>query len=84
MTKEEIQAQIDILRQLVDSSPQQYLANLCFDKMYIIGKNLASAKSIKDLQREAFKAGRNYFNRNVYNGYEFATFEDYLKNLENE
>ena len=39
---------------------------------------------IKDLQREAFEAGRNYFNRNVYNGYEFATFEDYLKNLENE
>lgn len=84
MTREEIQAQINLATMLND---QRMYSDVHYAALIVdLEDNLDKAKSIQDLQREAFEAGRN-------SGYEECleeedrtyphTFEDYLKSLEN-
>lgn len=92
-TKEEIQAQINILERVKEYIDDSYLRTLNEDIDDLIEES-QSTKSIKDIQQEAFEAGRlvsgkfsDYPLTNdllqhqtiVYN-----TFEDYLKSKENE
>lgn len=75
ITKEEIQAQIDIIEQFDSAS---HFSSAYF-KLKLLQTQLKEAKSIQDLQKEAFEAGRKYRLKNTY---EFESFEDYLKSKE--
>lgn len=88
MTKEEIQAQIDLLHEIAN----KYVdipTNWFIVKRDALKAQLRTCKSIHDLQKEAFEAGRDV-NKSKYLGepYEirlkYKTFEDYLKTLEND
>lgn len=77
MTKEEIQAQIDVILEM-----SKYFG---IDEGELnIGtftEKLDSAKSIKDLQREAFEAGRAkefFYPKEYYGEFKYEIFEDYL------
>jgi len=96
MIKEEIQAQIDIYNKLKNLSglkndgQVQFLTN---DIIKELEHQLKSAKSIKDVEKEAFESGRTYVNANdgnveegiyqskwlVDGSWKFYDFEDYLK-----
>jgi hypothetical protein len=81
MTREEIQAKIDAVTVFAD------LVGADIRRLNIedLKNSLASAKSIKDLQEEAFYAARKDKFNDVpfeYNEYLYETFKDYLKTLE--
>ena len=102
MTKEEIQAQLHIIT-ITINIVKEGMKNLdAFDKITEIANKLwdqlLQSKSIQDLQREAFEAGRLIGGRDYpeircinhskdfgSNNYYLVhrTFEDYLKSLEN-
>lgn len=63
MTKEEIQAKIDILQDCIlslsiDSYPNSALYDEWYEKLKKLQVELIGTKSIKDLQKEAFIAAR--------------------------
>lgn len=82
MTKEEIQAQIDLINTIQDEEEGLELDEYIYSLEY----KYAKAKSIQDLQREAFEAGRKFtsYSMGCPNTYVYEIFEDYLKDLEND
>ena len=89
MTEEEKNASISAIRFTVNlfkshSAWTSEFNDILEELKEIIEYKNDNYKSIQDLQREAFEAGRSYLNMNVYNGYKFETFNDYLKTLQNE
>ena len=89
--KEVIQAKIDLLLMIIKGDCKLEFADLHFS--YLSGK-LEQAKSIEDIQRAAFNAGRNKINNPNFDPgedeayemfmYEYNRFEDYLKSIKNE
>ena len=77
MTKEEIYAKLDVLNGLYEN---HYLnENIYQNNKQILEHALPFVKSIKDLQKEAFEAGRN--NEHFEGPYKYETFEDYLNEI---
>ena len=87
MTKEEIQAQLQLLEDLLPLIPIVYVFDLNL-RVLKLRKDYEQVRSIQDLQREAFEASRAAKDPN-YNGEPFIfrlryeTFEDYLKQIDN-
>lgn len=77
LTKEEIQAQIDILNKALEYDWDIYQVE---EKLLALEQQLNSAKSIIDLQKDAFEAGRIKYPDSIR--YKYYTFEDYLKSKE--
>lgn len=74
MTKEEIQAQINIYSYLIINSDENNIFKHKQVVKYLENK-LQSAKSIKDIEREAFEAGKFQ--------YELCSYEDYKNAKQN-
>ena len=78
MLKEEIQAQINILNGFA-------YRNLCVDVEEVdkaiaeLRQRLPFIKSIQDIEREAFEAGRSSQYIMYDYDFDYETFEDYLK-----
>lgn len=74
MTKEEIQAQIDII--------EEYdLEDFCEGLVETLTDRMESVKSITDLIRNAFNAGRSQSLEDIHlpDKWIYATFDDYIK-----
>lgn len=81
LTKEEIQTFIEGIKYVINDF--QYFGETyrsSKEKINDLLQQLQLAKSIQDLQKEAFEAGRKHRLKNTY---EFESFEDYLKSKEN-
>lgn len=80
MTKEEIRAQIDVLISLHHSDKDASIYDslvVMVDKLKLM---LRAAKSIQDLQKEAFEAGRRVIDLDSVT-WRYETFEEYLESL---
>lgn len=92
MTKEEIQAKIEGFKigtdtihefnKFVDNKDLIKGFDMITKMIDRLFEKLESAKSIQDLQKEAFEAGRKGFLPNNFGKEYFRTFEDYLKSIE--
>jgi hypothetical protein len=85
MTKEEILAQMNILAKLIGDRRHLHVFEFTQDivnELNMLQPQLKLAKSIQDLQREAFEAGRD--NEHYEGPYKYEFFEDYLKSKEDE
>jgi len=97
ITKEEIQAKIDTLYECItalstENYPNSALYDLWYEKLKQLQVELIGAKSIKDLQKEAFNAAKlTYLNPNFDLDEDDRMYipvydndEDYLKHTTNE
>ena len=84
--KEEIQAQIKSFNSIlsyIQGATEDMIYDYCVDAKKHLEEQLQSAKSIKDIEREAFEAGReaDYV---IWQNQKYLRFEDYLKSQEND
>jgi len=85
MTKEEIQAQLQLLEDLLPLIPIVYVFDLNL-RVLKLRKDYEQVRSIQDLQREAFEASRELASgwvSKMEGTPLYKTFEDYLKTIDN-
>lgn len=77
MIKEEIEAQLALLTKLYENF--RIHEDIFEEESELLDNEFTKAKSIQNLQEEAFEAGRKQNDgKDVRNPYLFETFDDYL------